>query len=819
MTRLVSPLAGLVLPLAEVPDPVFAGGLAGPGLAIDPTGDALHAPCEGEVVAMPGGRHALMLRTPAGAEILMHVGIDTVQMGGEGFDWRVASGQRVAAGDLLLRFDLERILRRASAAVTPVLLSGGNATVARAASGPIEVGDFLVEFSLVTPKSAVAAGAAITERRRVPFEHGLHARPAALLAACLKGIDAEVSVHAHGKSASARSTVGLMSLGVREGEVVELRAVGAAAAEALAALGGLLAPAPPPASQPTRASTARGTISGVIASRGLAAGEAVRLETRGPEVREEGNGIAFERSSLAAAVAALDRHLESLAAKVAKERRSIVLAHRELIADPELRAAAERVLATGKSAGFAWRSALSASSEALVATGDDLLAERAADLRDLEAQVLRVLAGETPDASIALPEHAILLAEELLPSQLISVDAARIAGFATALGGPTSHVAIIAASMGVPALVAAGDAVLGIESGTMLILDAERGILKVAPPADELAATRASLDARVREEAAARLRAHEPALTTDGERIAIYCNAGSALEAAEAVARGAEGCGLLRSEFLFLDRRAPPTEAEQRESYAQIALAMAGRLLTIRTLDAGGDKPIAYLPMPHEANPALGLRGLRTSLWRPELLRTQLRAILGATTVGPCRILLPMVTDIAELRAVRAELAAIVAETGVAAPALGIMIETPASALLADQLVGEADFLSIGSNDLSQYTLAMDRTHAELARSLDALHPSVLRLIAQSCEAGRAAHREVAVCGGLASDLAAVPILVGLGVLELSAVPAVIPRLKALIRNFAMSDARALAREALSAGTAAEVRALAARFARRGEGT
>jgi phosphocarrier protein FPr/phosphocarrier protein len=300
--------------------------------------------------------------------------------------------------------------------------------------------------------------------------------------------------------------------------------------------------------------------------------------------------------------------------------------------------------------------------------------------------------------------------------------------------------------------------------------------------------------------------------TADGARIEVFANVGSEAEAYAAVRNGAEGSGLLRTEFLFLDRVAPPDEAEQLEKYQQIARALDGRPLTIRTLDIGGDKPIPYLPLPHEDNPALGLRGVRTSLWRPDLLRIQLRAILRVRPAGQCRILLPMITDPGEIRAVRLMLDDLRREEGYREPiALGAMIETPASAVMADRIAREADFLSVGTNDLTQYTLAMDRGHPELAARLDALHPAVLRLIAKTVEAAKVYGRTVAVCGGLASDPVAVPVLIGLGVHELSMVPAVIPQLKALIATLSVDDCTALATHALERETAEAVRALTLR--------
>jgi phosphoenolpyruvate-protein kinase (PTS system EI component) len=315
---------------------------------------------------------------------------------------------------------------------------------------------------------------------------------------------------------------------------------------------------------------------------------------------------------------------------------------------------------------------------------------------------------------------------------------------------------------------------------------------------------------REQERAADAAAAMTEARTRDGVRVRVNANLGSVDEAAPAVANGAEGCGLLRTEFLYLDRREAPGEDEQAAEYQRVAAALDGRPLAIRTMDIGGDKPIAYLPLPPEDNPALGLRGVRASLREPGLLRTQVRAILRVRPEGQCRILLPMVTDAGEVRAIRALAEECARELGVGAPAIGAMIETPAAALLADRLAQAADFLSIGTNDLAQYTLAIDRAHPELALRLDALHPAVLRLIALVADAAEARGKPVSICGALASDVDALPILVGLGVHEVSAAPSTIPRLKRTARLLDAAECREAARRALELATAAEVRDLAA---------
>ncbi|MGL5839180.1 MAG: phosphoenolpyruvate--protein phosphotransferase, partial [Sphingorhabdus sp.] len=294
-----------------------------------------------------------------------------------------------------------------------------------------------------------------------------------------------------------------------------------------------------------------------------------------------------------------------------------------------------------------------------------------------------------------------------------------------------------------------------------------------------------------------------------GTRIEVFANLGSLDDTKLAVEMGAEGCGLLRTEFLFLERAAPPDEEEQARIYGGIANALNGRPLIVRTLDIGGDKPVAYLPFPHEDNPALGMRGIRFSLQRPDLFEQQLRAILRAVPADQCRIMLPMVVDAEEVRAARAMLDHAAKAVGQEQRVqLGIMVETPSSAMMAGDICKEADFLSIGSNDLTQYTLAMDRGNDALAKRADGAHPAVLRLIKEAARAAHANGKWIGICGGLASDPALAPLLVGIGMQELSATASAIPAVKARLRSMTLADCRTLAEKALACGTASEVRAL-----------
>jgi phosphoenolpyruvate-protein phosphotransferase len=410
---------------------------------------------------------------------------------------------------------------------------------------------------------------------------------------------------------------------------------------------------------------------------------------------------------------------------------------------------------------------------------------------------------------LPLPENAVLLADDLLPSELTALDHRRLTAIVLGGGGATSHVAILAAAMEIPMLIGVGPALRNIADGQMIIVDADHGAVQATPDTQTLSKAKIVVAERVAQRAALRLAAAKECRSLDGTRVEVFANVGSVSDAGAAVANGAEGCGLLRTEFLFIDREVPPTEDEQVEAYQSIANTLAGRPLILRMMDVGGDKPLRYLPLPPEPNPALGLRGVRTALLHPELMRTQLRAALRVQPIGVVRLLVPMVTDVSEILAVRSVIDDLSSELKLAGRvALGAMIETPAAALTAAVIIRAVDFLSIGSNDLTQYTLAMDRGHAELARRTDALHPAVLQLIAAAAIAGDAACKLVAVCGGVAADRTAVPILLGLGIRELSVVPAAIPAIKRQIGGLRIEECRELAQRCLQLGSASEVRGL-----------
>jgi len=855
-----APMRGVVVPLAEVPDPVFAEGTMGPGIAIDPLGEMLHAPCNGEIIQCARTAHAITLRDDGDHEWLLHIGLDTIDLGGDGFELLVATGERVSAGDPLCRFDADRLAQRAKALVTPIVLTNGLGTHLETLVAPgtiVEMGEDLLQWQAPAgPISSEATGSrgesATNEFTRDDFASGevtiaaasgLHARPAARLRTISQTHAVEltltrISGNAAGKNetdenkidkgsrdsgdagtASVASLSALLNLGLVQGDRIRVDARGSSAQAAVDAATALLeTPEPgedrPDETQPEaqageQPSASRmpaaepGRLNGLAASSGLVVGPLVRYEVALPNVADTASDAEQERQALASAIDEVDARLEQ-SAQTAKSRgqeteAEIFEAHRAWLDDPDLRATAEAEIAAGRSAGRAWYLALEREIQRLRANDNALLAARADDLCDLQRQVMQLFATEATTTVSGL-DGAILTARELTPSQFVEV-AGRIAGLCLAAGGLTSHVSILARSRGLPCLVAMGDAVLDAASDKACLdvsRDGHHGVLELAPNDQRLAAIDIEQARQNRQSTSERGAALEPVLTQDGRHLHVGANIASSAEALIAAEAGADGVGLMRSEFLFLERRAAPVLAEQQAEYRAAVEAMGGKPVIVRLLDIGADKQLPYLSLPATANPALGERGVRLWQTHPELFETQLDALLEASHglslcedgLPALRLMVPMVADVNELRWVRERLESRAATLGIERlPALGVMIEVPTAALCAGSLAREADFLSIGTNDLTQYALAMDREVASLALRNDVLHPGVLRLIAL-CLEGAGGHCPVAVCGAAAGDPLAGALLVAMGVDELSVEPGRIAAVKAALRRL---DAGALA--------------------------
>ena len=648
---------------------------------------------------------------------------------------------------------------------------------------------------------------------------GLHARPAREFVDIAKQYKSNLKISHGDKTVNGKSLISLLALGVGHGGEVSLAAEGEDAQSLLAALasavaGGLgedlnhLAPPDGDTDKPKAETSSDG---GVPASPGLALGPVWQIKTVEINLDEQFSGVNKELARLDKALASAHDELSALVAELELDGKivqaEIFGAHREILQDPTLLDGARANIAEQQPAGQAWQHAVQITCDTLAQLNDSLLSERAKDIADVGQRVLARLSGSS-GASL-LPDHpAIIVADDLAPSQTAQFTPDRVLGICTAKGGPTAHTAIIARSLGIPAIVGLGASILEIADGTWLIANGNNGHIVVDPGEEALTAARQQQEQLKQTRAENLRRASEAATTQDGAIIEVVANVGSLADAQQADEFGAEGVGLLRTEFLFLNRETAPDEDEQFAIYQDIANALADRPIIIRTLDIGGDKPLPYIDQPEEENPFLGIRGVRLTLQRPDLFKTQLRAIFRANVKGQFKIMFPMVSDVRELRQARKLVNEVRQELGAAKVDIGIMIEVPSAAICAEQFAPEVDFFSVGTNDLTQYTLAMDRQHPELGAFSDGLHPAVLRLIKMTADAAKAHDKWVGVCGELASDPLATTILLGLGVTELSISPPAVPTIKAKIRESRLADAKLLADQALQCATSREVRAL-----------
>ena len=561
-------------------------------------------------------------------------------------------------------------------------------------------------------------------------------------------------------------------------------------------------------------------IHGIAASRGIGIGPAFQFrQTELSFKRSTVESTAAEWSRCQYALETAQGQLEDVLAKAeaesGPEQAAIFQAQMLMLEDPELLEAVHTAIEDRCiNAESALSDAAEMYAQMLEALADEYLSARAADVRDVANRVLRILLGvdESPCAGLTVP--SIILARDLTPSDTVMLDKSLVVGFCTAEGGATSHTAILARGLGLPAVVGVGSEVLDVQDGVTLALDGTEGVLLVDPDEETVEGYRAQRAAMATLMAQVREHAHEPAITRDGHRVHIVANIGSVEEVETALEAGAEGVGLLRTEFLYLERNHLPDEEEQYQAYRAIVDGFGDLPVVLRTLDIGGDKELPYLDLPNEINPFLGLRAIRLSLTQPELFKPQLRAALRAGGGGNLKVMFPMVATGAEARAARALLeecrAELLAEGYSVAGEMeiGIMVEVPAAALMADRLASEVDFFSIGTNDLAQYTLAADRTSPTVSQLADGFQPAVLRLVRDVIDAAHAQGKWVGLCGELAGEPLAIPILLGLELDEFSMNPPAIPLAKQIVRTSALDEARDIARAALELDSADEVRAL-----------
>lgn len=650
-------------------------------------------------------------------------------------------------------------------------------------------------------------GPVITASLAVVNAGGMHARPAAAIATLVGPLRAAISIrNAQGEQADASSPIALGLLAAAPGDRLTVTAVGEDAEQAVQRLtaafasgfGEELVPAAAAAIPRQGLGVSPGRVCGPV--RRITA--ALSAPPAAPPLPPPGRAAAM--AALEAARERVVADLRSRAGSAAAPHAALLTALAAMAADPSLAEAARRSIEEqGLSAEAAWWQSVSAVADRYRAAGGRR-AERACDLLDLRDRVIRLLRGEAP-APAAASEASIWVADELAPIDLATLPAGACLGIVTAGGGPTSHVAILARELGIPAVVGARG-ILGLSDGTMLLLDGSSGALQVDPPPAALAAGTAEPPPG----GPSSRPLSGPGSTADGVPVALLANVSGPRDNAEAVDLGAEGVGLLRTEFCFPQGQGEPTLAEQIERYTSLLAAWPGRRVWIRSLDAGADKPLAWLGLDPEANPALGIRGFRTARRRPEVLTRQLQAIAAAARRCEAEVwvMAPMITTVAEAESFVAQARA------AGLPRAGVMVETPAAALCADALCAVVDGLSLGTNDLLQYTLAADRAAPALADLASPWQPALLRLIAMVAEAAQRHGVPVGICGEAAGRADLAPVLVGLGVRSLSMAPRALPAVAAAVASVGLDTARAMAAAALRADTPEAAIAASARQAR-----
>ncbi len=664
----------------------------------------------------------------------------------------------------------------------------------------------------------------------LPNPLGLHARPAAQLVRRARWFRARITVEnltAAAGPVDAGSINGVLSLGARQNHQLRIRAQGQDSRKAVAALTSFLASgcgesveSPGSATAdptPEPADSLPGQLTGIAASPGIAAGPLVRLKPAAMAVSKRlVDDPEDERRRLSEAIAKAQEDTRALYEWARRQagttEAGIFDAQSLFLEDPALAGEAERIILSEQcNAEYAWQAAAERASRRLAELADPYLRSRAVDAGDVANRVLHRLTG-CGKATAVIAEPSVVAAYDLTPSEVKELNLGLVAGLCLEAGSGSAHSVILARAVGIPAVVGLGRAISALEPGTTVALDGERGVVWVEPGPRQLSALENRRQERLAARGAALEERRKPAFTRDGRRIRVVANISGVAEAVEALECGAEGVGVLRTEFLFLGRETAPSEEEQLSAYSAIAASLGDRPLCIRTLDVGGDKSLPYIAISSETNPFLGLRGIRLTLQQRSLLRTQLRAILRAAVGHPVEALFPMLSTLAELREAKAVLLEAANELdaeGVSVARgikVGAMIEVPAAAAIADQLAREAAFFSIGTNDLVQYVMAADRTNSSVAAIADPFQPAVLRMIHQTVQAGRRAGINVALCGEFAANTLAVPLLLGMGLEELSVSPPFVPEVKQAIRRWDFPAAESVARHALELDSSESVR-------------
>ena len=816
---LCSPIKGNLIDISKVPDDAFAQKMLGDGVAFLPQENFICAPADAFVKSIHKSLHAIVLEKD-GFEILIHIGVDTVSLKGQGFKALVKDGDFIKQGQKLIEFDRDFIARNAPSNIV-IMVIAAPLEVSLTKENLISVTEGTKVFTasrkdLQEPQNAPIMDQQIyTQDVTISNKTGLHARPAGEVATLAQSFkNTNITLVKGLKQANAKSMVEILGLSLEYGDKIQIKAVGEDAEFVALEVknfilrelkDSLIQEQKPQTTAPQKGGEAH--FKGIGIFEGLAIGKAYVLNDFQFDIEEKSRiPVAQELAKFNAALAhvksSLDKERHAIYGQ--KDREEILLAHITILEDPFLIQETQQLIEKGFTSAFAFSTAIRRAVDVLKKAGSTVLQARVADFMDLETRVVSDLTG----TNYGLPkftEDTILIAKELLSHHLSELNE-HISGIVMAEGSALSHVSIMLKTLGIPTVIGVGKEILRTPNGADLIVDSKLGTVILNPKnIDELRRKAESLKMHRQENLS---HAFEPAKTKDGVEIIVSGNIGNIDQARQSAQQGAQGIGLVRTEFLFATSKKEPTEEEQYQIYQKIVDLQNGNPVIIRTLDVGADKPIPFIPQIKEENPLLGRRGIRTSFTDVEMLKTQLRAIMRVKPYGLAKIMLPMVTFIEEISTVNRFIKEEQAKLGIDKVSLGMMVEVPAAAIMASDFAKKVDFFSIGTNDLTQYTLALDRSHPTLNFLSDSLNPAVLRMVQLTVQGATAENKPVGVCGSIASEPTGAILLIGLGVRALSVVPSSIADIKALIRKVDIAHCEQVAKKALHCESVGEIRNL-----------
>lgn len=816
---LYPPLIGMMLDINQVPDQVFAKKMVGDGVAIDPLHNKIYAPINGIIKSVHPAKHAIIIAAREGFDILIHIGLETVGLGGDGFNVHVSNGDWVKQGDVIGEFDLDYIAQCAKTLITPVLLLDLDNKIFSFCV--IEQNETKPEFPIMQVRKKIIEANNIAEQSQIcdliksnPIHisnpRGIHARPAAAISAIARKYDSEVLIKKDDNQVNAKSIISLLALAVNQNDIVYIYAVNN---EIIESLRGVLSHIYDSSiedeykDQISSQYIEGSKYYGIAASFGAACGILIKKNCLDFIIEEDANDILFEKNRFYEALNTVKKDIEYNLANLTNTDQvysGILEAHIQILCDPDLMFGCLNIINNNKSAAFAINQVIEIYCNLLANSGNLLLIERQNDLRDLRNRVLSAM----HVAELLIQNHdepTILLAEELTPTDLIHLNK-NVVGLISVTGGATSHAAIIARAKGIPLLAGVHPSIMKVEDNINVVLTCKNGYVNIAPTTAEIDEVNIYLSELKHNHELDLKNAGFRAETIDGHQVDCNINITNIIDSRELNENGGSGIGLFRTEFIYFDRDRPPTIEEQYKIYADISASIGDALFVIRTLDAGGEKYINYLNLQHEQNPVLGVRGIRLCLERKDLLIDQLTAI-ARVNKSNIKIMLPMISCIEEYRVVKKIFDEIKEQNGITANIeLGIMVEIPSVALMSGVFAAEVDFFSIGTNDLSQYILAIDRENAKLAAQIDHLHPAVIRSIDMVVKGAKLFNRPVSICGLMASEKLAIPLLIGLGIEQLSMSINLVAENKAFIRSLHYAHCVEAAEHCLKLSTTLEVR-------------